>query len=114
MNASRYHRCIEECQACATACEACASGCLSEEDAGQFAGCIRLDLDCAAVCRLAATLMGRESALAEEICTLCAGVCAACAAECDSHDAAHCRRCAEACRRCAQACREMATGPAAG
>jgi len=114
MNTSRYQECIDACDACARACDECASACLSEDDVGMFAACIRLDLDCAATCRVAAGLMARESTFVTEFCALCAGVCAACAAECSNHEAGHCQRCAEACNRCAQACRDMAAGPAAG
>ncbi len=69
--------------------------------------CIALDLDCADLCRTAASLMARGSAFAGEFCQLCATVCDACAAECGKHDMDHCQQCAAACRRCAEACRSM-------
>ena len=43
-----------------------------------MAECIRLDIDCAAICRLAAGYMARGSALAVHVCELCADVCEAC------------------------------------
>jgi len=47
--------------------------------------CIRLDIDCAAICRLAASYMSRDSAYAVDLCRLCAGVCQACGEECARH-----------------------------
>jgi hypothetical protein len=100
---------IRECHACAEACEHCAQACLAEPGVANMAQCIRLDLDCAALCRLAALLMTRDSRFAKELCRVCAVACDACAAECLRHDAEHCRACARACRRCAEACRRMAS-----
>lgn len=80
-----------------------------------MARCIALDIDCAAVCRLAAGTMARGSELAGAICNACAQVCEACAEECAKHaKMEHCRQCAEACRRCAQECRRMASTAGAG
>lgn len=104
----QFQSCIDACNACATACDHCAASCLEEKDIASMAGCIRLDLDCAQVCRLAAGYMARGSRFAHAICRLCAEVCQACADECAQHEADHCRRCAEACRRCAEECRRMA------
>jgi len=73
-----------------------------------MAECIRLDMDCAAMCRVAAGFMARGSARAPTVCLLCAEICEACAAECAKHEADHCRRCAEACRACAIECNKMA------
>ncbi|WP_338124675.1 four-helix bundle copper-binding protein [Pseudomonas coleopterorum] len=68
----------------------------------------KLDRDCADMCRLAATLMARQSPLANEFCALCAKACKACADECGNHRADHCQHCAQACHACAQACEAMA------
>ena len=106
----QHHACIEACVECWTACEMCSDACLHEENVERMVRCIRLDRDCAAICRLAAEAMVRGSDLAARICALCAEICEACGEECakhaDHHD--HCRVCAEACRRCAQECRRMA------
>ncbi len=106
----RYHACIEACVECWTACEMCSDACLHEENVEKMVRCIRLDRDCAAICRLAAEAMVRGSEFAARICALCAEICDACGEECakhaDHHD--HCRVCAEACRRCADECRRMA------
>src|SRR5690606_29415499 len=103
-----YQACIDACTACAVACDHCAASCLQEEGVQMMAKCIRLDMDCAQICRLAAAYMARDSQFARDICRLCAQVCDACARECASHDADHCQACARACWRCAQECRRMA------
>jgi len=74
-----------------------------------MARCVALDVDCAAVCRLAAGVMLRDSPLAGPVCALCAQVCDACADECAQHEHEHCQLCAQACRACAESCRAMAT-----
>lgn len=105
----QYESCIDACYACALACDHCASACLREADARQLARCIALDIDCAAICRLAAGYMGRGSEFAQALCNTCARVCEACGEECAKHSAMeHCRQCAEACRRCAEEGRRMA------
>jgi hypothetical protein len=103
-----FRSCIDACYACAAACDHCASACLSESDPGSMANCIKLDIDCAEICRLAAGYMARGSAQARRICAVCAEICEACAAECDKFTHDHCRECAQACRRCAEECRRMA------
>lgn len=103
-----YQSCIEACNACADACDHCATACLAEHDVKMMAECIRLDIDCAAVCRLAAGYMARGSQFAQRMCALCADICEACGAECARHAQDHCQACAQACRRCAEECRRMA------
>jgi hypothetical protein len=106
----QFQSCIDACNACALACDHCAAACLGEKDVKMLARCIQLDVDCAAICRLAAGYMGRGSELSGVICEACADVCDACAQECDQHSAMeHCRQCAQACRRCAEECRRMAS-----
>ena len=104
----QYQSCIDACNACALACDHCFASCLREKEVKAMAHCIELDIDCAAICRLAAGYMARGSELAGMICGACAEVCDACAQECEKHSMEHCRQCAEACRRCAQECRKMA------
>ena len=111
----QYKSCIEACNACAAACDHCAASCLQEDDVKMMARCIALDIDCAAICRLAAGYMARGSELASAVCNACAQVCESCAEECARHTKMeHCRQCAEACRRCAQECRRMASMAGAG
>jgi hypothetical protein len=76
------------------------------------AQCIRLDIDCAEICRLATGFMARGSSFAQELCLACADVCEACGKECRKFPMAHCQACADACVRCADECRRMGeSGP---
>jgi hypothetical protein len=108
-------RCIEAAQRCAGACTICADACLGETDVASMVACIRLNLDCAEVCRVTATLLTRPShrdapALRAQL-QACVEMCRACAEECArhaEHGSDHCRLCAEACRACAEACDAMA------
>lgn len=98
------NRCAEECNHCATAC-------LDEQDVKMLSRCIKLDIDCADICQLAAAYVARGSEHVQHLLKECADICEACAAECEKHAAhgmEHCRTCAEACRRCAEACTNMA------
>lgn len=106
----KFQACIDECNACAAACDHCAVACLLEHRVGSMARCIRLDIDCAQICRLAAAAMARGSEFAGLICNACAEVCEACAEECAQFQVDHCQRCAQACHRCAAECRRMASG----
>ena len=108
MSHSQFANCIEACNACADACDHCATACLGEPDPKPMARCIALDMDCAAICRLAASYTARGSEHAAAICALCADVCESCGKECGKHDMDHCQKCAQACRRCAEECRLMA------
>jgi hypothetical protein len=66
MNSSnQYQACIDACNVCVTACNSCIAECLKEDDVKSMAGCIELDIDCAAVCSLAASAMARNSELAK-------------------------------------------------
>jgi hypothetical protein len=102
-----YDTCIEACDACTAACNHCAAACLAESDIEALARCIRLDMDCAAMCQLASSAMQRGSDLAPQICGWCAELCDACGTECMKHSHEHCQRCATACKACADECRRM-------
>lgn len=104
----KYRSCIDACYACAVACDHCAVACLGESNPKPMAECIRLDIDCADICRMAAAYMARDSAYAARIRGVCADICEACGTECDRFEHGHCKECAEACRRCAEECRRMA------
>lgn len=108
MHKSKYENCIRACNECADACDHCATACLDEPDVKKMARCVRLDIDCAAICRLAAGAMARGSEMAGTICKLCEEICEACGEECAKHKAPHCQECAAACKRCADECRRMA------
>ena len=99
LNETPNQTCIQACIACATACNQCFAACLREVDVKMMARCIALDVDCAAMCSLAANAMARKSEHAQAICALCAKICKACGDECAKHDAQHCKACAEASER---------------
>jgi len=108
MATENFQECIDACNACAAACDHCSAACLDEEDVKMMRRCIALDIDCAALCRLAAGYMARGSEFAGAICQLCADICTACGDECAKHEMDHCQQCAKACHDCAEACRKMA------
>ena len=103
-----FQSCIDNCHACAASCDVCAASSLDEREAKKLILCIRLDMDCAQVCRLAASYLSRGSHFAQMACKVCAEICEACAKECARHDLEPCRRCARSCLACADGCREMA------
>lgn len=107
MTHPQYQSCIEACDSCADACDYCSTECLKEDHIKMMVECIRLDMDCAAICRAASGCMARDGRYAKDLCRLCAQVCEACAKECARHPQAHCQACAQACRRCAEECRRM-------
>jgi hypothetical protein len=111
MTTEQFRSCIDACYACADACDHCAVSCLAEEDVGHMARCIKLDMDCAQFCRMAAAFMARASESAKLVCEDCAEICTLCAEECSRHQHDHCQACAAACRRCAEECLRMAQSP---
>lgn len=81
--------------------------CLAEPNLAKMTRCVRLDTDCAQICRLAAAYMARDSEMVDVIWEICAQVCDTCAQECSQHEMNHCRHCAEACRHAADECRML-------
>lgn len=102
-----FESCLEACNQCAAACHRCVTACLQEPDPRSMARCIALDLDCAAICELAAGVIARASEHAQAVCSLCADICESCGEECARHPLDQCRQCAEQCRHCAEECRRM-------
>lgn len=105
MNNIIYQACIDACLKCLAACKHCASACLREPDMHHMKDCIRLDLECAALCEATVSVLSVNGRQAVQIAELCADICDQCSAECDRHDHDHCKACAEACRICAEKCR---------
>jgi hypothetical protein len=109
-------RAIEATLDCAQACTSCADACIAEEMVAELRQCIRLNLDCADLCEVSATIATRRTGSNEEVIrqTLqaCATACRLCGEECgrhaDGHE--HCRVCADACRACEQACDDAVSG----
>lgn len=113
MERSLIDTAIEACSACADACDRCAAACLREHDVKSMARCIALDIECAALCRLAAGTLARDSDFIVQVCQVCTAACEACGTECARHMMDHCQACADACRRCETACREVVSAQAA-
>jgi hypothetical protein len=107
-------RCINACYDCVESCTICADACLSEREISGLVACVRLNLDCAAVCEATGNVVARANKnghrqLMEAQLATCIAFCRACAAECTLHADmhAHCRVCADACLACATACNDM-------
>lgn len=105
MNHEKNQKTIEALDNCATQCNNCTTACLDEQDVKAMANCIKLDIDCAEICRLTAAFIARGSVHAMHLMKECADICNACAAECGKHShMEHCKKCADACKKCAVAC----------
>lgn len=89
---------------CVEACMNCSYQCLLEDDVKKMVECIRLDRECAAICKYTADAIIVDAPHKSDVLALCRKICLACAEECSKHDNDHCQKCAEACRRCADAC----------
>lgn len=108
MKQGNNQRLTELLNKCAGACNFCSTACMNEKDVNNLLRCIRLDMDCAEICKSAAVLAERSSESLDIILPACAVICNQCAEECEKHHhMEHCRICAEVCRQCAQACRQM-------
>ncbi len=98
---------------CSTTCTICADACLHEDMVKELTHCIRLNLDCADICRTTASVVARvaqpDSQVLRSLLQACQNACRACAAECEKHAQMHehCRVCAESCRRCEEACGQL-------
>jgi hypothetical protein len=109
MALERNHELLEALGRCAAECNNCATACLHEEDVQMLSRCIRLNMDCADICRLTASFVARDSEHVNHLLRECAEICEACAEECEKHGhMEHCRTCAEACHHCADACLHLA------
>lgn len=97
---------------CELTCLSCADACLGEDTPAKLRGCIRHDLDCAAVCRATAEVLlrhtsGPGSVLHAQLhacivaCQECGDVC-----EAHAHHHRHCAICAQVCRECQALCNE--------
>lgn len=94
-------RCVEECFACAQVCTACADACLDETQVADLVRCIRVDLDCAAICDTTGHVLSRridDTEPARALLEACAAACTTCKQECTRHANTH-EHCACARRR---------------
>ncbi|NLE80567.1 MAG: four-helix bundle copper-binding protein [Rhodococcus sp.] len=110
-NSSDLSEILHDLEECSATCRLCADACLAEDMVADLRRCIRLNLDCAAVCAATAEILGRQNEgdprVTQSVVEACITACEACAEECERHAEMHehCRICAETCRRCADACR---------
>ena len=104
-------RCIDECLHCYSLCEQTAAHCLILGGRHAEPSHIRLLMDCADICRMAAGFMLRGSDYHGRICETCADVCRACAEDCERVDPTDqlMKECAAQCRSCADSCARMAS-----
>jgi hypothetical protein len=92
---------------CASTCHHCSIACLEETQVHMLVNCIRLDMDCAQICEVAAAFISRSSKHAKHILKECLEICIQCENECRKHEhMEHCKRCADSCHKCADACRK--------
>lgn len=95
---------------CASACHHCSTECLNERDVTLVAGCIKSDLDCAAICEVTAAFISRNSLHSKHLLHECVEICLECAEQCAKHEhMEHCRKCAEVCKKCADACKKASS-----
>lgn len=105
--------CVKACYACSEACTLCADACLGEKQIDPLRRCIRMDLDCAAVCAATGPLVARQTetdtSLLRKQLEACAVACRVCGDECEKHAGhhEHCRLCAQSCRACETACNDL-------
>ena len=103
---AQYQPVIQSLNACWAACDHCFDACFQEQDLQMMIRCIRLDRDCAEICKLTASALARNAESARILLQACADICRECGAECAKHSQhEHCRQCADACKACEQACR---------
>lgn len=101
MNCEDYEVCIEACLHCASVCHRCASIAMTEDHVSSVT---KLNMECAAVCTAAGTLMSFESSFSEKISRMCVEICGLCAASCEKESGIHYKLCAKACRECIEEC----------
>jgi hypothetical protein len=105
-----FVKCAKACADCQVQCDSCFQHCAGLVTQGEKAHAVtmRSCVDCAEVCKAAASLSGRQSPYAASVCEACAKVCDQCATECEKFpNDKHMADCATSCRNCAKECREM-------
>lgn len=101
--------CTKACADCMNECNETFHHCFEMMESGhkEHARAAHLTVDCAEFCKLAATMVGRQSPLMGYACQSCAEACQMCASECDKLSSAKMKECAQSCRNCERACRDM-------
>ncbi len=103
-------QCAKACTDCMRACNTCERHCLEMVAQGkkEHKDTVLSCGDCAAVCAVAAKIVGKGGPYAAQICDACAKVCEQCAIACEKHPQdEHMKQCAKACRDCQKACQDM-------
>lgn len=109
----RLAQAVEALNQCASICTACADACLAEQHVQGLVRCIRLNLDCADICRTTAAVLIRlnqpDPNVVRSLLQTCQAICQSCGSECEQHAQMHehCRVCAESSRHCSQHCNEL-------
>ncbi|MDP2305692.1 MAG: four-helix bundle copper-binding protein [Pseudomonadota bacterium] len=104
---------IAACLDCSIVCHSCADACVAENAIQTLQRCIRLNLDCATICGMTATMLTHafdpDARVLHAQLRACLAACVACAEECARHAQTyeHCRICAEACHACERACQQV-------
>lgn len=98
---------------CAMTCEHASHHALKQllgeaKNREQLAKVHEYTMDCAAFCKLTASLMAHRSPLSTIAHRACADACRDCAAVCAKSDVKMLQDCAKICRECEQVCRKMA------
>lgn len=102
-----YESCIEACNLCAKLCYKCFKADLFISDVSNRRNCILTNVECAAVCQLASSIMSMNAEHVSDVCSVCSIVCDKCAEECKKFTDDINQRCANACIACAIECRNM-------
>lgn len=90
---------------CASECINCAMECLAEQDVKMMVNCIKINLDCAEICKTVSSFLSRNSIHAQHLMKECIEICTNCATQCEQHSHLdHCKKCAEVCRICIAEC----------
>jgi len=94
------------CSKCQHSCEQTLAYCLKRGEEYSESARIEALIDCAELCGLCVSFMGRESGLHPLVCHTCAAACFTCAQSCAelSGNDERMQHCAEVCRQCAEIC----------
>ena len=112
-NAEELEATIDALSDCLQACVADVDADLAEPNVIEMVKCIRLCLDCVAVCTATLGVTSRQSSydpsVVKPLLEACLATCKSCGDECERHAPMHqhCRVCADACRHCERACRKL-------
>lgn len=93
-------RFIIACKKCAAVCDHCAVMSQLDDNEKKHQTYCRIEEDCAAVCRLTASILASSLRWQTEICELCIQLCIACANACADYTARHYQYCAQVCLDC--------------